>query len=340
MANAPIHYDEDADLSVLDDRTVAVIGYGNQGRSQALNMRDSGVDVIVGNRSDDYRSAAEDDGFDAYPIAEAAARGDVVFLLIPDEVAPEVFAEEVAPGMDAGDVLNVAHGYNLTYGFLDPPDDVDVTMVAPRMTGPAVRALYEEGEGFPSIMAVEQDATGEAHAVALAIAKSIGSTRAGVVEGDADMETYTDLLTEQALLPIMINAMIAKFEVETAHGIPPEIVMTELYLSGEFAEVFREMREHGFLGQLPSHSRTSQYGQLSRIGEVDRGPLRSFFEAQLQGLDDGSFVREWSTEQELGRPGLARLYERYRDSEFIRAEQETMARLGIGTETDDEGDGD
>lgn len=332
MSETTVYYDSDADLSVLEDRTVAVIGYGNQGRSQALNMRDSGVSVVVGNRSDEYRERATEDGFDALAIDEAAARGDVVCLLVPDEVAPEVFAREIEPGLAEGDTVYVSHGYNLSYDLLETPETVDVVMVAPRMGGPAVRTLYESGRGFPSVMAVEQDYTDGAQETALALSKAIGSTRAGVVEGTADMETVTDLLTEQALFPIVVNAMVAKYEVEVAYGIPPEIVLTELYLSGEMAEIFAEMATQGFLGQLPFHSTTSQYGQLSRMDGFDPEPLREFVEEQLEHIDNGGFAREWSTEQSLDRPGLKRLYAKYRDSEFFRAERETMEKLDLGGE--------
>lgn len=328
-----IYYDGDADLSVLEGRTVAFVGYGNQGRSQALNARDSGVDVVVGNRDDGYRDQVREDGFEPVSIAEAAEQGDVVCLLVPDEVAPDVFAEEVEPGLEEGDTLYVSHGYNLTYDLLGHPEWLDVVMVAPRMGGPAVRSLYESGQGFPSILAVEQDHTGEAEATALAMAKAIGSTQAGVVEGTADMETITDLLTEQALFPIWANAMLAKYRVEVAHGIPPEIVMTELYLSHEMAEIFEEMANHGYLGQLPFHSPTSQYGQLSRMDDFDEGPLVDWFEEQLGHIDDGGFAREWSAEQSLDQPGLKRLIQKYENSEFFEAEQRTMERLNLSAAT-------
>lgn len=332
MTETTIYDDSDADLSVLEDSTVSMIGYGNQGRSQALNLRDSGIDVVVGNRADDYREQVEDDGFEMLSIADAAERGDVICLLIPDEVAPEVFDREIGPGLEKGNTVYVSHGYNLTYDLLQPPETADVVLVAPRMGGWAVRELYESGEGFPSVLAVEQDYTGNAKATALAMAKGIGSTQAGVIEGTADMETKIDLLSEQALLPIMMAAMTTKFEVEVAHGIPPEIVMSELYLSYEMAEIFEEMAERGYLGQLPFHSRTSQYGQLSRFDQFDPEPLREFYEEQLQGIDNGSFAREWSAEQELDRPGLKRLYKKYRNSAFFEAERETMERLDFGTE--------
>ena len=278
-----IYGDDDADLSVLDGRTVAFVGYGNQGRSQALNLRDSGVDVVVGNREDGYREQIREDGFEPVSIAQAAEQGDVICLLVPDEVAPEVFRSHVEPNLDEGDTLYVSHGYNLTYDLLGHPEWVDVVMVAPRMGGPAVRTLYESGQGFPSILAVEQDHTGEALETVLAMAKAVGSTQAGVVEGTADMETITDLLTEQALFPIVANAMLAKFQVEVAYGIPPEIVMSELYLSHEFAEIFEDLsREYHVIAP-----------DLPGFGRSDRPPLlysaslyETFLRDAIRGLAD------------------------------------------------------
>jgi len=334
MSSGTIYTDEDAEEAYLDDRTVAVVGYGNQGRSQARNLRDSGVDVVVGNRDDDYRAVAREDGFDVLDIPDAVARGDVVVLLVPDEVAPDVYAASVEPDLSAGDVLCFSHGYNVSYHQIEPPETVDVVLVAPRMGGWAVRSLYESGDGFPSILAVHRDASGEAKDVALAYAHAIGSTKAGVVEGTFDMETITDLLTEQALIPMIMAAFQAKFQVERAYGIPEEIILAEQYLSGEFGEIFDAMAREGYLGQLPNHSRTSQYGQLSRFDAFDVDPLVDFADAQLRAIDNGAFVREWSTEQSLGRPGLKRLYERVAETDYFRAERRTRERLFPDRETE------
>jgi len=331
MAKGDVYYDDDVSISVLEDRTVAILGYGNQGQMQAKNMRDSGVSVVVGNRSDDYRQVAREDGFDAYSIPEAAERGDVLFLLLPDEIAPEVFEADVEPHMEEGDLLNVASGYNLSYDMIQAPPNTDVTMVAPRMVGAIARRLYEEGTGFPSLFAVHQDGTGDAKELALAIAKAIGSTSAGAFEGTADIETKTDLLMEQAVVPIWISTMLALHEILTEQeDIPGEIVITELYLSGEMAGIFEDMAQEGLLGQLPNHSRTSQYGHLSRIDEFDRSGIETFIETQLRNIDNAGFAREWSTEQDLDLPGLKRLYEKYEDSAFIRDERRAMDDLGLG----------
>lgn len=331
MAKGDVYYDEDVSMSILEDRTVAILGYGNQGQMQAKNMRDSGMEVIIGNRSDDYRQQAREDGFEAFSIPEAAEKGDTLFLLLPDEIAPEVFTTDVKPNMEDGDLLNVASGYNLSYDMLQAPPNTDVTMVAPRMVGAIARRLYEEGTGFPSLFAVHRDATGEAKEMALAIAKAIGSTSAGAIEGTADIETKTDLLMEQAVFPIWISTMLAIHEILTEEeDIPGEIVVTELYLSGEIAGIFEDMAREGLLGQLPNHSRTSQYGHLSRLDEFDRSGIKSFIQAQLANIDNAGFAREWSTEQDLDLPGLKRLYEKYEDSAFIQDEKRAMEDLGLG----------
>jgi ketol-acid reductoisomerase len=258
-SDTTVYTDADADLSHLEGRTVAIVGYGNQGRAQALSLRDSGVEnVVVGNRADASRDRAEDDGFFVCTMAEAADCADVVFLLVPDEVQPEVYRESIEPGLDSGDVLNFASGYNITYGFIEPPADVDVVMVAPRMIGTTVRELYEEGNGAPALLAVEQDASGEATEVALALAGGIGCTRAVVTDSDFESETVTDPMTEQALLPVFVSALRAKYET----GVAPETVLMEQYLSREISHIWEQAATQGPIEQLTLHSQTSQYGQL------------------------------------------------------------------------------
>lgn len=343
MADANIYYDADADLGYLKDRTVSIIGYGNQGRSQALNMRDSGVeDIVVGNIKDESWEGAEADGFEVHAISEAVEIGNVIFMLIPDEVAPDVYESEIEDHLEEGDVLNFASGYNITYDFIQPPEYVDVTMIAPRMIGRTVRELYEEDDGAPALLAVDQDYSGDAREIALAISKAIGATRSGVIEGTFDMETKSDLLTEQGLVPVFINALLAKYELEIEEGFPPEMVLTEEYLSGEMAHIFEEMAKRGILGQMPLHSRTSQYGQLSRTDEIyegesnlDFGTIKEFMKKQLNNIDTGKFAREWSSEQDQGRPSLKRLYKKYRNSNFIEDENRTMKRLNLEEEEKD-----
>jgi ketol-acid reductoisomerase len=328
-----VYYDDDADIGVLDGRTVGIIGYGNQGRAQALNMRESGVeDVIVGNREDSSWEQAEEDGFPVYDMAGAAERADVIFFLVPDEVQPSVYEETIEPNLSPGDVVNFASGYNVTYDFIDPDPEVDVVLVAPRMIGTMVRELYESGRGAPAFVAVEQDASGEALDVALAIAKGIGATRSGAILGDFEMETITDLMTEQALIPVFFHALLAKFEVEREAGLPPEAIVMEQYLSRELSYIFEKAATEGFIEQLAYHSQTSQYGQLEAVDSFDGSEIREFMREQLSRIDSGKFAREWSNEQRAGYPTLSRLYEKYRENDMIEVEQKTLDDLGLREE--------
>ncbi len=304
-----IFYDSDADLSVLDGRQIAIIGYGNQGRAQAMNMRDSGLDVIVGNIEDDSFERAVADGFPTMAIAEAAQRADVLFILVPDEFQQAVYGEEIAPHLRSGQTLTFAHGYNICYGFIVPPEDVDVVMVAPRMIGVGVRERFLSGEGAPAFVAVEQDATGQAWETAKAIAKGIGATKAGALEMTFAQETEMDHFMEQALWPIITRALILSYEVLVENGYPPEAVILELYQSGEAGQIFQEMQHVGLFQQMGFHSRTSQYGTLSRGPRMLPDDIKEAMETALAEIKAGGFAREWEAEQEAGQPEFRRLKE-------------------------------
>ncbi|MGH3319234.1 MAG: NAD(P)-binding domain-containing protein [Streptosporangiaceae bacterium] len=293
---ATIYADTDADVGRLADRIVAVLGYGNQGAAQAQNLRDSGVSrVVVGNRDDEYRPRAVAAGFDTLSIAEAATRGDVVLLLVPDEAQPELFRAEIAPGLRAGDTLVVASGYNVAFGLLDVPDGVDVVMVAPRMIGDAVRSRYLSGEGCPCFVSAERDATGHALDDALAVAKGIGATRAGAVASSVREEAALDLFSEQAVWPLLLAAFRVGYEVLSEAGFSDDAILSEMYLSYEPAEIFTRVAEMGLFGQLPLHSQTSQYGQLRGLAGLDTTELRSRFARVLHDdILSGAFAREWS----------------------------------------------
>src|SRR5581483_814953 len=230
---ATVYHDEDADLTVLSGETIAVVGYGNQGRSQALNLRDSGLRVVVGSIGDASAERAAAEGFEVLDLPTAAARADVVMLLIPGEVMSEVYARDVAPRLRAGACVSFASGYNVAFQLIVPAADVDVVLVAPRMIGPGVRDRYVEGKGFPSFVAVHQDATGRAKGRMLALAKGIGSTRAGCLEMSMAEEAHLDLFTEQGFGPAMGLALRQSIELLIEQGYPPEAVLMELYMSGE-----------------------------------------------------------------------------------------------------------
>jgi len=295
-----IYYDADADTAVLTGMTIATVGYGNQGRSQALNLRDSGLNVIVGNIDDDYLSAAQHDGFETLPIAEACAEAEIVMMLIPDEIMPEVYERDVRPQLSAGNLLNFASGYNIAFDLISVPDTVDVTLIAPRMIGPGVRDRYVSGQGFPSFVGVHHDASGHALERMLAMAKAMGSTRAGCITMSMHDEATLDLFTEQAFGPAFGNVLLSAVDTLVNAGYPPEAVLLELILSGEFEYTFSKIREVGMLEQMEYHSTTSQYGSLSRgirFAELI-GPMQERMSAVLHEIQSGSFADEWSRNQE------------------------------------------
>jgi ketol-acid reductoisomerase len=299
--------DDQASLEPLRGKTMAVIGYGNQGRAQALNMRDSGLQIIVGNPRDSYLEKAVEDGFEVVTVAEAAQRGDVIFLLVPDEAQKALFAEQIAPGLKAGDAVVFAHGYNLHYELIVAPPDVDVIMVAPRMIGMKVRELFEKGSGASSYCAIHQDASGRAREVMLAIAKSIGSLRVGSIVGSVALETEIDLFMEQATWAGIVQVLKLTFEVLVEAGFPPEIVCHETWGSREAAEIFDAVAKIGLFGQMGLHSQTSQYGQMSRGEVVIPEGVRDLFRARLKEIQQGQFAREWEMERLLGYPVFKKL---------------------------------
>ena len=327
-----IFYDDDADLGRLDGRTIAIVGYGNQGRSQALNMRDSGVEsVVVGSVRDQSWERAEEDGFRPMTVREAAAEADVTFMLIPDEVAPEVFREEVEPAMGPGKTLNFASGYNVAYGHIKPPDGVDVVMVAPRMIGNGVRSLYLRGSGAPCFVDAHTDASGHAWDDCLALAKAIGGTRGGALRVTMEEETYMDLLAEQGTWPLIISVFLSAYEVQVEAGLPPEAVLLELYASKEPAEVMERVAETGIFDQLRLHSRTSQYGQTTRFEELDRTPIKAFLkEALEERIRSGRFDREWTEAQNSERPVLEGILERVGKHPIVETEKKLREALGGG----------
>jgi ketol-acid reductoisomerase len=295
-----IYRDADADLSALEGQTIAVVGYGNQGRSQALNLRDSGLSVLVGSIRDPGHDRAERDGFEVLPIDEACRRADVVMLLVPDEVMPAVYEERVAPHLSAGDLVCFASGYNVAFGLIRPAAHLDVALIAPRMIGAGVRDAYLSGKGFPSFVGVHQDASGRALPRMLALAKAIGSTRAGCIAMSMHDEASLDLFTEQGFGPAFGRVLMSAVELLVDAGYPPEAVLLELYLSGELAYTFEKMREIGMLKQMDLHSRTSQYGSITRGARfLELGdPIRKKMSEVLEEIRSGRFAEEWSANQE------------------------------------------
>ena len=325
-----IYRESDASLVPLQGAVVAVVGYGNQGRAQALNMRDSGVaSVIVGSPKDASYDRAAQDGFSVYPIAEAVKRADVVLVLVPDEVQPMLFRQQIASNLRQNSAVCFASGYNIAFKLVEPPDHVDVVMVAPRMIGAAVRRLYQDGKGFPAFVDVAQDATGHAEERALALALAIGALRTGSLRVTFAHEAWMDLLTEQAVWPLIIKVMEDAFAVQVAAGLSPEAVLLELYLSHEPAEVFARAAEVGIFEQMKLHSRTSQYGQLAARPHANSLPIEEFIRSTLHDrIMSGAFATDWSKELASGSRHLEQLQSELSEHPMSDAERRFWETFG------------
>lgn len=296
-----VYYDDDTDSSQIEDKTVAVLGYGSQGHAHAQNLAESGVDVIVGLREgSSSRSAAEADGLAVATPKEAASEADIVSVLVPDTVQPAVY-EDIKSELEAGDTLQFAHGFNIHYGQIEPAEDVDVTMIAPKSPGHLVRRNYENGEGTPGLLAVYQDATSEAKQEALAYGQAIGCTRAGVVETTFREETETDLFGEQAVLCGGIAELIkVGYETLVDAGYSPEMAYFECM--NEMKLIVDLMYEGGLGAMWDSVSDTAEYGGLTRGEAIVDDTARENMEEVLEQVQNGEFAREWIAENQAGRP--------------------------------------
>ena len=300
--NATMYYDEDADLGLLQDRTVAVIGYGSQGHAHARNLAESGVDVVVG-LYEGSKSAtdAKEAGLEVVDTAEAARRGDVVMILLPDQIQPRVFRESIAAGLEPGNMLMFSHGFNVHFGQIPAPEGVDVTMIAPKGPGHLVRRTYTEGNGVPALVAVEQDATGNAHALALAYAKGIGATRAGVLATTFGEETETDLFGEQAVLCGGVSSLVQKgFETLVEAGYQPEVAYFECL--HELKLIVDLLYEGGLSRMRYSISDTAEYGDYHSGPFVVDDSVKERMQTTLERIQDGSFARDWILENQAGQP--------------------------------------
>lgn len=319
-ASSTIRAFGEGDLRQLARRTIAFIGYGNQGRAQALNLRDSlraaglqaGVTIVVSAQHDETWSQAEADGFPVRRVAEAAQAADVLVLLIPDEALPNVFRTEIAPHLKPSDALVFASGYNLAFDALDLPANVDVLLLAPRMIGRQMRQLFEQGKGFYSYLSVERDESGRAWSTLLALAKGIGTLSAsggGAFELSARDEAVLDLFHEQGFGSLLGATFFEMLAVGREAGLPPEALVLDYYLSGEIAESLQAMADLGFVEQSYLHSRTSQYGGMMRTLSIDREPIRQHLRRVMEEIQSGEFARQWAAEQAAGCEHFEKLRE-------------------------------
>ncbi len=300
-------YDDDADLTLLDGKTVAIIGYGSQGHAHALNLKDSGVNVVVGLRPDSASVAkAQEQGLEVLSVVEAASRGDLVMILLPDEKHHEIWENEIRDGIAEGNMILFGHGFSIHYNEIEPPPGVDVGMVAPKGPGHLVRRQFTEGSGVPGLIAVEQDATGNARALALAYAKGIGCTRGGVIETTFKDETETDLFGEQAVLCGGASELVqAGFDTLVEAGYDPEMAYFECL--HELKLIADLMYEKGLAGMRYSISNTAEYGDYTRGKRVITDETRKAMKQILKEIQDGDFAREWIAENRAGQENFLRM---------------------------------
>lgn len=302
-----VYYDNDADVNILKDKTIAIIGYGIQGRGQALCLRDSGCKVVVSElEGTENFKQAQADGFSVLLAKDACAKGDIIQILTQDHVQAKVYQEAVKPNLKKGKALCFSHGFNIRFKQIKPPKKVDVFMVAPKGPGALVRKMYEEGKGVPCLLAVFQDASGQAKQLGLAYAKAIGGTRAGVIETTFEEETETDLFGEQAVLCGGVTELIkAGFDTLIEAGYQPEIAYFEVL--HELKLITDLIQEAGISGMRRRVSNTATYGDLTRGPMIINLKTRKIMKKILKDIKSGKFAREWIKENELGRPNFNKL---------------------------------
>ncbi len=307
--SATIYTDQDADLSHLKEKTCAVIGFGSQGHAHALNLKESGVHVVIGlYPGSKSRESAQQKGFEVLDTAEAVKQADVIFLAVPDVKIPAIYEADVEPSLSAGKTLLFSHGFAIHYKTVTPPENVNVIMVAPKGPGHIVRRQYTEGKGVPSLIAVYQDPSGNSKDIALAWAKGIGGTRGGVFETDFREETETDLFGEQTVLCGGASALVqAGFEVLVEAGYQPEMAYFECL--HELKLIVDLMNESGIAGMRFSISETAKYGDISVGPKIIDASVKERMKEALTAIQDGTFAKEWVAEYEAGLPNYKRLLE-------------------------------
>jgi ketol-acid reductoisomerase len=320
-------YDDDADLKLLDGKTVAIIGYGSQGHAHALNLKDSGADVVVGLREDSASVAeAREHGLEVLPVVEAASRGDVVMMLVPDELHRQVWETEVRDGVADGNLLLFGHGFSVHYREVEPPPGIDVALVAPKGPGHLVRRQFLEGSGVPGLIAFEQDATGHTRELTLAYAKGIGCTRGGVIETTFKDETETDLFGEQAVLCGGASELVqAGFQTLVEAGYDPQMAYFECL--HELKLIVDLMYEKGLAGMRFSVSNTAEYGDYTRGKRVITEDTRANMRKILAEIQSGDFAREWIAENRAGQESFKRMREEQARSQVEEVGRELRSHM-------------
>jgi ketol-acid reductoisomerase len=320
-------YDKDADLSKLDGKTVAILGYGSQGHAHALNLKDSGVKVVVGLRGDSASvPKARDDGLEVLSIADAASEGDLVMILLPDEKQAEVWQSDIEDGIAPGNLVMFAHGFSIHFKQIEPGPEIDVGMVAPKGPGHLVRRQFVEGSGVPGLAAIHQDATGNARDLVLAYARGIGCTRAGVIETTFKDETETDLFGEQAVLCGGLSELVrAGYETLVEAGYDPRLAYFECL--HELKLIVDLMYEKGITGMRYSISNTAEYGDLTRGKRVVDDHTRAAMKQILAEIQSGDFAREWIAENKAGQENFQRMREEEKNHQVEREGKELRSHM-------------
>jgi ketol-acid reductoisomerase len=322
-----MYYDNDADLGLLDGKTVAILGYGSQGHAHSLNLKDSGVDVVVGLRPDSSSvEQARSNGLEVTDVAEAASRGDIVMVLLPDERHGQIYDEQIRDGIAPGKSLFFGHGFSVHYGEVEPPPEVDVALVAPKGPGHLVRRQYLEGSGVPGLVAVHQDASGNALQVGLAYAKGIGCTRGGVIETTFKDETETDLFGEQAVLCGGVSELVqAGYETLVDAGYDPKLAYFECL--HELKLIVDLMYEKGITGMRYSVSNTAEYGDYTRGKRIISETTRQAMRDVLGEIQSGAFAREWIAENRAGQENFLRMRAEQADHQIEREGKELRSMM-------------
>ncbi len=324
----PIVYrDEDADLTQLADKPVGVIGYGHLGRPVALNLRDSGVAVLVSERDPARLEQAQAEGFATAEVDELTRRCRVLLLLVSDEAMPRLYLEQISPNLERGDMLVFSSAYNAAFGYIEAPPFVDIGLIAPRTLGAAVRERYESGEGFFSFVAVGQDATGRAWPTLLALAGAVGTLRAGAIEIAFEREAELDLFVQQAVMPALHHVLTSAARLLIDAGHPPEVAFTELYLSGELRDYLDRAGRDGLVAALRQTSLTEQYGAFTHLERFNDLKLQRLMEITLDEIRSGEFAREWARECSDDYRRLRRVLKTLKNVDLWELEQQAIDML-------------
>ena len=320
--------EDGVDASILSSEQVAVIGYGHLGRSIALNLRDSGLSVLVGSRSDDSAERARGDGFAVHSIQEALSEASVVWFLLPDEVIPSLLDASAEVRPRDGALVCVSSGYSLAFDLVDLPETLDVVMIAPRMIGSEVRRRFETGGGFYCFVSVEQDASGKAEDRLRALAKCVGALRTGAYVLSSKTEAALDLFIEQTVGPYLGASVINAFEVGTRAGLPPEALALEMYLSGEMSQTWRLFAELGFFRGVRAHGHSASFGGFIRMSDIDMGAMKDSFASILDDIQSGKFATRFQQELAEGSPLLGVIDAMTAGGDPMTDAEETIRRGG------------